>query len=198
MRLPVTPLIWCVIGITGVVSGQEEMTLERFKEIEAAPGDTTPLIPQLAALPAWRRAVCSISMKFEDGRVFEENCEVTTKTIQGRYIVFTVESQYYKQPVSSILGIDEKAKAYRHWGRFGDALTCSTVVYDFERKVSASTASYEPGFLEISVGTFSDDETSAHTLVYKGGVLFMTRDSKTKPINRTGTGPRDPDDEAHP
>jgi len=184
MRLPLSSILCCMIGLSSLASGQEEMTVARFKQIEAKQGDDKPLIQQLVRVPVWKKAVIIISVKYQDGKSFKEECSVATKTVEGRYIVYTVESQYYGQPVSSILEFDEKAQAYKQWGLFGDTLTHSTIVYDFEKGVLASTSSYQPGFVEISIQTFSNEEESAHTLVYRDGVLFLTRDSKTRPITK--------------
>lgn len=174
-----------VLSMSSLAAGQEEMTVARFKQIEAKQGDDKPLIQQLARIPIWKKAVINISTKYQDGKSFKEECSAATKTVEGRYIVYTVESQYYGQPMSSILEFDEKVQSYKQWGLFGDTLTHSTIVYDFEKRVLASTASYQPGVVEISVETFSDKEESAHTLVYRDGVLFLTRDSKTRPTRRS-------------
>jgi hypothetical protein len=184
MRLPLSSMLCCMIGLSSLASGQEEMTVARFKQIEAKQGDATPLIQQLARVPIWKKAVHSISMKYQDGRSFKDECSVTTKTVEGRYIVYTAECQHHGPLVSSILVFDEKAQAYQNWGLIGDTPTHSTIIYDFEKGVLASTVSYQPGFVEISVQTFSNEEASAHTLVYRDGVLFLTRDSKTRPITK--------------
>jgi hypothetical protein len=156
------------------------MTPELFKSIANAPGDTKPLAKELVDVPYWSEAVCSNYMKYQDGRVFTEQCSVAAKTVQGKYIVFTMDSQYYKQPMHGILSYDERAQSYKQWALFGTNLTEATVVIDFEKKISALTGNYEPGFMEISVGTFSDKESSEHAVAYKHGSLFMTRDSRTR------------------
>jgi hypothetical protein len=186
MKVPLSLMLCCMLGLSSLANGQGEMTVARFTQIEAKQGDITPLIVQLARVPIWKKAATSISMKYQDGRSFKEECTVTTKTVEGRYIVYTVESELYGQSVISILEFDEKAQFYKQWGLFGDTLTHSTIVYDFEKGILASTASYQPGFVEISVQTFSNEEKSAHTLIYRDGVLFLTRDSKTRPIGRPG------------
>jgi len=83
----------------------------------------------------------------------------------------------------SITGFDEKASAIRVWGLFGEMVTEGTIVVDREKKVIAMSSAYGEGFTEISVGTYSDNEATEHTLVYKGGVLFMTRDAKNQPVS---------------
>jgi len=174
-----------VLLIVGNARG-EEMTPKRFKELVAIAGDTNALRPELAALPFWREAKCSITMRYQDGKVFQEECIQTAKTIAGKYIVFSVDSRFYKQTMHAIAGYDEKASAIRQWGLLGNTLTEATVIFDLEKKLSASTSRYGDGFEEISVGNSSDVEMSDHTLVYKDGILFMTRDARTRPI-RGGT-----------
>lgn len=164
---------------------QKEMTPKRFMELVATAGDTDPLCPELASLPFWGEAMCSTTMKYQDGRVFTEDCVQTAKTIGGKYVVFSMDSQYYKHTMHTIVGYDEKALAIRQWGLFGDTLTEGTIVFDPEKKVVASAAAYGDGFTEISAGSCSEAEQSDHTLVYKDGVLFMTRDVKTRPIGTT-------------
>jgi hypothetical protein len=166
----------------GTIWGAEEITPKRFRELIATAGDTNALRPELASLPFWRNAKCSITMKYQDGKVFKEDCPATAKTIGGKYIVWSMESKYYKQTMYAITGYDEKASAIRQWGLFGDTLTESTIVFEPEKKLSASTSRYGDGFEEISVGSCSDTEMTDHTLVYKDGILFMTRDVKTQPI----------------
>jgi hypothetical protein len=170
-----------VLLIAGSVWSQE-MTPKRLRELVATAGDTNALRPELAALPFWRDAKCSITMRYQDGKVFKEDCAQTAKTIAGKYIVFSVDSQYYKQTMHAIAGFDDKASAVRQWGLFGDTLTEATMIFDPETKVSASTSRYGDGFMEISAGSCSATEMTDHTVVYKDGVLFMTRDAKTRPI----------------
>ncbi len=171
-----------IVFIAGSAWSQDEMTPKRFRELVATRGDTNALRPELASLPVWRAAKCSITMKYQDGRVFRESCTQKAKTIAGKYIVFSMDSHYYKQPMYAIAGYDEKASAVRQWGLFGDILTEATMIFDPEKKVSASTSRYGDGFMEISAGTYSDTEMSDHTVVYKDGALFMIRDAKTRPI----------------
>jgi len=183
----VKALYLCLVLLSaGSAWSEEEMTSNKFRELVAMVGDTNALRPELAALPFWRNARCSITMKYQDGKVFKEDGIQTAKTIGGKYIVFGMESQYYKQTMHAIAGYDEKALAIRQWALFGDTLTESTMIFDPEKKLSASTSRYGDGFMEISVGSCSDTEMSDHTLVYKDGILFMTRDAKTRPIHKAG------------
>jgi len=105
-------------------------TPEQFKKLVADPGDTNILRPELASLPFWRDAKCSVTLKYQDGKVFKEECAQTAKTVGGRYIVFSTDSQYYKQTMHAIVGYDEKALAIKQWGLFGDTLTEETMIFD--------------------------------------------------------------------
>jgi len=171
----------CLLLLIVEIACSQEMTPERFRQLVATAGDTNALRPELAALPFWRDAKCSITMKYQDGKIFKEDCTQTAKTIAGRYIVFSMDSQYYKQTMYAVAGYDEKASAIRQWGLFGDTLTEATMIFDPKTKVSASTARYGDGFMEICAGICSDTEMTDHTVVYKDGVLYMTRDAKTCP-----------------
>jgi len=164
----------------------QEMTPKLFKELVGTVGDNNALRPELAVLPFWREAKCTTTMKYQDGKVFTEDTIQTAKTIAGKFIVFSMYSQYYKQMVYAVAGFDEKASAIRQWGLFGDTLTESTMIFDPDTKASASTARYGDGFLEISAGSCSETEQTDYTVVYKNGVLFMTRHAKTQPIPKTG------------
>jgi hypothetical protein len=175
--------IYLTLLVTTILWGQEQMTLERFRKIVATPGDTNALRPQLASLPFWRNAKCSIALRYQDGRTFNEECDSRAKTVEGRYIVYSLDSQYYKQTMYSITGYDENASTIRDWGLFGDTVTEATVVFDPAHKVSAWTSSYGSGFMEISVKSYSDQEMTAHDLVYTNGILFMTRDVKVRPTS---------------
>jgi len=171
--------------VTGLAWGEDAMTVEQFKKIVATSGDSTPLRAELAPLPFWRDAMCSVTIKHQDGKVFKEDCAQTAKTVSGKYIVFTVESKFYKQPISAIVGYDDSALAIRTWGLFGDTLSQSTIVFDPEKKISASTSTYSNDIMEISVESYTEKETSERTLVYKNGVLSMTREVKTFPSGKT-------------
>jgi hypothetical protein len=182
--------ICCLVLLAaGSVWSGEEMTPTRFRELVATAGDTNALRPELTSLPFWTNAICGITMKYEDGKVFNEDCVQTAKTIGGKYIVFSMDSHYYKQTMYAIAEYDDNALAIRDWGLYGDTLTGATMVFDPGKKVSASTSRYGD-FEEISVGHNSDSEMSDHTLVYKNGRLFMTRDVTTRPIRGAGDADR--------
>jgi hypothetical protein len=182
--------ICLLLLLAGNALCREEMTPKRFRELVATAGDTNALRPELASLPIWRSSKCSIIMKYQDGKVFKEDCNQTAKTIGGKYIVFSTDSQYYKQTMHSMAGYDDKASAVRLWGLYGDIITEATMVFDPERKLSASTSRYGDGFMESSVGSCSATEMSEHTLVYKDGILVMTRDVTTRPSAPARKGER--------
>ena len=139
--------------------------------------------PELAALPFWRNALCSATLKYEEGRLVKEDCLQTAKTVGGKYIVFTTDSQLHKQPMYCIVGYDQRASAIKQWGLYKDTVTEATMIFDPEKKLTASTSTYGGGFMEISITSASDNEMSGHGLVYKNGVLFLTREVKTRPIS---------------
>jgi hypothetical protein len=179
MKIPIA--FFLILLVTGDAWSQEQMTADEFKKLVATPGDSKALRKELASLPIWRDAKCSVTLKFQDGRVFKEEMARTAKTIDGNYVVFSVDSQFYKQPMHAILGYDDKALAINKWGLFGDTVTEETMMFDLE-KISASTSTYAGGFMEITLGSFSDKEMSGRALAYKNGVLYLTREVKTWPI----------------
>lgn len=141
-----------------------------------------PLLSQLSAIPLWTNATVSNLMKYASGKVFKEEMLQTSRTVGGKYVVFTCQSKFYQQSISSILTYDEKASAVKVYGLYGEVVTEGTVVYDYEKKIYAITSNYGEDFKEITVGSYSDTESSDRTLVYKAGVLFMTREVKSHPI----------------
>lgn len=178
--------IYLILVASGVGCSQkhtstEMMTPEQFKKLVATPGDAKPLRPELASLPFWTNATCHITLNFQDGRVFDEEMAQTAKTIGGNYVVFSMDSRYYKQPMHSILAYDEKALAIKQWGLFGDGVTEETMLFDLKKKISSSTSTYAGGFMEISVGSFSEMEASGRAQAFKNGVLYLTREVRTWP-----------------
>jgi hypothetical protein len=166
---------------------QETMTPARFLEIVGTPGDAVPLAPQLAAVPFWTNAVASNVMTYASGKVIREELTQTARTVGGKYVVFTVQSKFYNQPMNSILTYNAKASPLKVYGLYGDGhggdiVTEGTAVYEFARKTYTITSSYGDGFKETTTGSYTDTEDSAKTVVYKDGVLFMTREVKTRPI----------------
>lgn len=165
----------------------ETMTPARFREIVGTPGDTVPLAPQLAAVPLWTNATISNVITYASGKVFQEELTQTARTVGGKYEVFTVQSKFYNHPVNAILAYDEKASTLKVFGLFGDGyggdiVTCGTAVYDYAKKTYTITSSYGDGFKETTTGSYTDKEDFAKTVVYKDGVLFMTREARTRPV----------------
>jgi hypothetical protein len=160
--------------------------MEDFTKIASSSGDDIPLLSQIAeAGPHWANATVAVAIKYQDGRVFNEKMASTSKTVIGKYIVTTAESQFYHQKMTAFSTFDEKASAYRTWGLIGNVVTEQTAVYDFDKKIYATSSSYGDGFIEVGVGSYSDAAESSKTLVYKNGVLFMTRDVRVTPIEPT-------------
>lgn len=179
-----------VVLLSVVVSfGQESMTPERFREIVATPGDKVPLQPKLAGgTPLWTNAMVTAVLKYQSGKTFKEEGAQTSRTIRGKFVVFTGQSQYYHRQMSTILTFDEMASAVKLYGLFGDGhggdlVTEATIVYDYDKKIYASSCEYGDGFKELTVGSYSDRESSDRTLVYKNGVLFLTREVTAKAIS---------------
>ena len=170
-----------VFLIASVAWGQDSMTLEQFNSLVVAPGDTNALRAELASLPFWKIAKCSTSFKLPDGRVFTEESVATTKTIGGKYIVCSMDSQFLKEPQRAVISYDERASAIKSWGIAGGSLAVSTVVLDPEKRLTASSGAHGE-FMEISVGTYSQTESFSRLSVYKNGVLSLTRDARYWPI----------------
>jgi hypothetical protein len=159
-----------------------DMPPDAFKKIAGAPGDDTILSPQLTNLgPLWTNARVSLDLKYQDGKTFHEDIQRKVKTVAGKYLVFTVQSKFYQQPMNSILTYDEKASAYKIFGLYGDLVTEGIMNFDSENKIYSTSSSYGNGFNELGVGSRSDKMDSERTLVYKDGVLLMTREVKTVP-----------------
>lgn len=183
-RLSFLKIVVCITGLMGLLTcaHSEEMTQELFKTIVARSGDTNQLRPELRFLPCFTNATCHIVMKFQDGRVSDEQCKQTGKTVDGKYLVFDLDSKFYHQVIHAIVEYDEKALAIRAWGLYGNTLTSAIIAIDAEKKTTAATASYAGGFTELSLGSFSKTETSERTWIYKDGVLFCTRDITSHPV----------------
>ncbi len=171
---------------TAEAPDRERLSVDDFTKIASSRGDDTPLLPQLAkAGPHRTNATVTVAMKYQDGRDFNEQIMTTSKSVKGKYIVTTGESQYYHQKMTVISTFDEKASAYRNWALIGNVVTEQTTVYDFDKKIYATSSSYGDGFVEVGVGSYSDAAESSKTLVYKDGILFMTREVKVIPSEPT-------------
>jgi len=176
---------------SSITLSREVMTPALFKQIVQLPGDSTPLIAQLARIPVWTNATVSNVMTYASGKVFTEEMTQRTRTIRGKYIVATVHSKYYNQSMSSVLTFDEKASVLKVYSLFadghgGDMLTEGKMSFDFSKKTYAVTSSYGDGFKETTTGVYADTEDTARTEVYQNGGLFMRREIVTRPVtNRT-------------
>jgi hypothetical protein len=175
-------LIVTVFAISSIAQGQETMTVERFRAIASTPGDNTPLNPKLlAAGPVWTNATISIVLKYATGKTATEEISGTAKTIKGNYVVATVKSELYKQPMDSIVTYDDRAGCYKFWGLYGESVTEGLMVYDYEKKIYTTYSAFGEGFLELGVSSYSNTNNFSHTLVLKNGVLFCTRDVNVMP-----------------
>ena len=181
------PLCCSVCLIAGVVWGQDLMTLEKFNTLVATPGDTNALRPELALFPFWKTARCNTVIKLPDGQVFTEESAATAKTIGGKYVVCSMDSQFSKEPLRAVIGYDEKASAIKSWGIAGGSLAVGTIVFDPERRITAFSGIHGD-VMQISVGTYSDTEAFSRMLVYKNGVLSLTREVRLRPTRAEPTG----------
>jgi len=176
-----------VLLIAGVAWGQDSMTLEQFNTLVATPGDTKALRPELASFPLWKATRCRTVIKLPDGQVFTEESVGTAKTIGGKYVVYSTDSQFSKEPLRAVIGYDEKASAVKSWGIAGGSLAEGTIVFDPERRISAFTGTHGD-IMQISVGTYSDTEAFTRMLVYKNGVLSLTREVRLWPMKAEPNG----------
>jgi hypothetical protein len=175
-------LIMAVVALSSAAWAQEKMTITRFREIVASHGDSTPLNAKLAAAePFWKNSTSTLDLKYADGKTFKETIPGTHKTVKGNYIVSTIQSELYKQPIDSIVAYDETAGCYKVWGLYGEAVAEGLIVYDFDKKTFSSHSTYGDGFLELGISSYSATNISGHTLILKNGVLFCTRDVNTVP-----------------
>ena len=164
------------------VSAQETMTVERFGEVCTAPGDDASLPPRLASFPQWKDSRVSNTLTYRDGRVFEEECRATTRTVQGRYVVSALESKLYGKKWHSILGFDEKAEAFKLWSLFGEILTEAILVVDLDTGTTAGSSTYGDDVVEIFTTRFSQEESVSRSQVFQKGVLKLTRVSRETPV----------------
>ncbi len=176
------------MGSLGTGLGQGITTPDQFNEIAAKPGDTLPLASELARVPFLTNATVPAELRYQTGRVFSEDAPGSARTVEGKYIIFTMPSQFYHRPMNTILTFDQQASALKVYSLYGDThggdmVIEATVVYDYARKIYATSSSYG-GFKEVTVGSYADSGSSDHTLVFKDGVLFLTREVHSMPANR--------------
>lgn len=175
-------VVLMVVALSSVSWGQEQMTPSRFRKLVAKAGDNVPLNSQLSAVgPLWTNATIAISLQYNNGKSFSEEARQTVKTIEGKYIVTTITSDFYKQPMHSITAYDEKALSYKVWAMYGETIAESQMVLDPQKHISAMNSTYGDGFSEVGVSSYSDTERSSRTLVFRNGILACTRESRTYP-----------------
>jgi hypothetical protein len=135
----------------------------------------------MKAYPRWPHFEADIVLKYEDGRNVTEHFVVTSKTVGGEYIVFTINSEARKQSINSIIGYDRQTATYKTWGEFGkpdgsgNIITEGSDTLDPQEKTYTMSSTYGD-FTEIGKGSYTDTEDHSRTLVYRNGVLFLTRD----------------------
>ena len=189
LLLSLTPCVALHAAETNAPSleSREVMTASRFKQIVQLPGDPTPLTARLALVPFWTNAIASNVMTYAEGRVFRETMTQRARTVEGKYIVFTVNSEFYNQPMNSIVTYDDKAATLKTYGLYGnghgaDLLTEGVVTIDVSKKTYLIKSAYGEGFKETTTGVCSDREDTARTVVHRNGALFMTRKVVTHPV----------------
>lgn len=172
---------------SALTSSQETMTPERFRELAAAPGDLVPLTPKLAGVPFWTNAIITNVTTYASGKVVTEVITQTARTIGGKYVVFTLNSELNHQAMDTILAYDEKASALKAYvlyntGQGGDTIIESAILYDYAKKTYTMSATYGD-FKEITNGSYTFEEDFAKTSIYKNGDLFLTREVITRPLS---------------
>jgi len=168
----------------GGCSKEAAMTPERFQEIVDTPGDTVPLSRRVdIGVPLWTNAEINLVLTYASGRVVTEKMQGTAKTIAGKYIVHTIQSELYHQPMHSIFTYDEKSGVFKEYGLFSNLVTEATLVFDTKAKTFTAKASFASGFTETSTGSYSDTEETSHTVTQKDGEYFMTRDVTTRRVS---------------
>jgi hypothetical protein len=92
------------------------------------------------------------------------------------------QSELYHQTITSISTFDDHALARKIYGLSGETVIEATLVCDSDRKIFAETSAYGDGLQEITAGSYSDTQTTEKTMVYRNGLLYLTREVKTRPV----------------
>jgi hypothetical protein len=162
----------------------QKMSQKQFDDLFATPGDNVPLSPVLAnGFPHWSSSVSSTVLKYASGQVVTDDLQVTSKTIRGKYIVYSMWSKFYNQEMHSILAYDEKSGGVKAYVPYGDGLVETHFVYDAKTRTNTEKYSYGDGFTVTTTGFCSDTGDSSHSLIYQHGALFVTRDATNRPVS---------------
>jgi len=160
------------------------ITPERFQQLVDAPGDDVPMLSFVTnGIPHWSNTVVSMTMTYASGKVVPVEFPVNSKTIGGRYIVYSVQLKDSVQEQHSILEADKTAGRFKVYFLRNNALNSADVVYDLKAKTYSSKTTYGDGFVETTTGSYSDTENVSHTVVYKNGALVVTRDATNHPVS---------------
>jgi hypothetical protein len=163
---------------------RQKMSQKQFDELFATSGDNVPLSPILAnCFPHWSNSVSSTVLIYASGKVVNDDMQVTSKTIGGKYIVYSMWSRFYNQEMHSILAYDEKSGVLKAYMPYGDELVESHFVCDVKTRTYSEKSAYGDGFTISTTGFCSDTGDSAHSVVYQHGALFMTRDATNHPVS---------------
>jgi len=162
----------------------QRMSQRQFDELFATPGDNVPLAPVLAnGFPHWSNSVSSAVSKYSSGQVVTDDIQVTSKTIGGKYIVYSMWSKFYNQEMRSLLACDEKSGTVKSYMPYGDELVESHFVCDVKNRTCTGKYSYGNGFTVTTTGFCSDTGDSTHLVVYQHGALFLIRDATNHPVS---------------
>lgn len=145
-----------------------------------------PLSEPLSSLPLWSKVVASNVVTYATGQVIAEEMQGSVHTVEGKYIVYSVDSQFYHQTLRSIAAYDAKASAIKVYCLYGDGqggnrVTEGTLISDFAKKTYTITSRYDD-YQESTTGSYTDTEDVSKTLVYKSGGLFLTRELITRRV----------------
>ena len=87
----------------------------------------------------------------------------------------------------SIVTYDVEASAVKTYGLYGDgeggnSVVEGTMIYDLSNRTYTANSAYGT-FTETTKGRYNDAEDVSHTIIYKDGALYMTRDATTWPVH---------------
>ncbi len=176
-------LFFISLPLLALSCARSNLTPEKFDKIVSTPGDSIPLSGQLTNFPYWPKAETSMVLKTQDGKIVRDHIVGTARTVSGKYIVLSMQSQLYQQEINSVVYYNQKDSTFEIWGKDGDTMLKVSIVLDPQNKTYKTSASYGDGYIESGTGSWSDNEQDTRAFIYKKGTLIMTRDGKTVPIN---------------
>jgi hypothetical protein len=156
------------------------MTVKRFRKIVDAPADSVPLSAPLSLTPVWPHVVISNVMTYASGQVLQEEMKGGSHTVEGKYVVSAMNSQLYNQKFYYVTMYDAEEAVIKNYaltdnGKGRPMISESRVYPDFTNKTYIAKAVYGD-FIESTTGSYTDTNEICKSLIYKNGVLFLTRD----------------------